>query len=447
MSFFYSLLGFVLMLGILVFVHEWGHYIVARLFKVKVLRFSIGFGPVIARIQRGETEWAISAVPLGGYVKMLDEREGPVPAADRIRAFSSLPPWKRVLIVFAGPGINLLFAWLLFAFVYWVGYDTIRPALSEQARPDAPIILQTVDHRPVWSWGDVQAQVMKSALEDQSSVVFMGERWPDEMPWQRLLSLASFDVDKGLHPWLAEQGLQPAPPPMLPIVGRILPNSPAEQAGLQKGDVIIAVNGKKIDTWQKLVSFIAAHPNAEVTLSVLRNGHALDIPVVIGARSEDGAQPKWFLGVGVDTLNAVLSPFKVHVKYGVLEALEKGYQRGVDMLFMTLEMMKKMVLGQASLQNLSGPVSIAQFSGQALADGWRSFVLLMALLSLSLGVLNLLPIPLLDGGHILMDLYEWIVGKPLPETVQVSAQKAGLIVLLLLTFLALTNDMVRLLHE
>ena len=448
MSILYSLLGFALMLGVLVFVHEWGHYIVARLFNVKVMRFSIGFGPVIARFQRGETEWALSAIPLGGYVKMLDEREQPVSSAERDRAFSALAPWKRILIVLAGPLINLLFAWVLFALVYWVGYDSIRPVISEQQRPDVPIVLSHVDATPVWSWGDVQTQVMKAALQGApTQLTLQGKIWPDWQPWQKWVTLETFDIDQGLYAWLASQGLQPASPPMLPRVGQVMPDSPAEQAGLRAGDMILAVNDRPVSSWQALVAMIAQYPHKQVILQVSRQGVVLELPVTIGVHPDKRGEVKGFLGVGVDVAEAVPPEFKSHVAYALPQALEKGLQRGMDMLSMTLDVMMKMLTGQASLQNLSGPVSIAQFSGQALAQGWVSFVLLMALLSLSLGVLNLLPIPMLDGGHIVMDLYAWIRGKPLPETIQNGAYKLGLAVLLFLTFLALTNDMVRLLHD
>ena len=440
MSFIYSFLGFVILLGVLVFVHEWGHYAVARLFNVKVLRFSIGFGPVVWRRQWGETEWALSAIPLGGYVKMLDEREGAVPEEERLRAFNRQPPWKRIAIVAAGPLINLLFAWLVFALVFLIGYDTVRPVLKAPDQTGSWWIVYQVDQTPVYAWGDLQSAIMQRRLENREQVLLSGLLWPLQQEYAHAVSLKSLSVDGDVMQWLAQQGVAPKMPPLEPIVGRVMSDSPADRAGLRPGDRIVSIEGRPVALWDELVDWVKRHPGQQVTLVIDRDGRRVALSMYIGQR-QDGTG---FLGVGVDVHQALPEAFKAHVHFGLGEALARGWEKGWQFLFMTLEMLKRMLVGEAGLHNLSGPVSIAQFSGQALAQGWVSFLMLMGLISLSLGLLNLLPIPLLDGGHILFDLYEWLMGRPLPETVQVVAQKIGLAALFFLMLLALSNDMMRL---
>lgn len=442
MSLLYSLTGFVILLGVLVFVHEWGHYAVARLFNIKVLRFSIGFGPILWRRQWGETEWVLSAIPLGGYVKMLDEREGSVAEKERDRAFNRQPPWKRIAVVAAGPLINLLFAWWVFALVFWIGYETVRPVLTTPKQPDSWWIVQQVDQHPVYSWGDLQRVIMQQRLSDSEQVALSGILWPEQSEYARTLAMQGLRVDGDIIQWLAQQNLAPKMPPLQPIVGQVLPGSPAGQAGLRPGDRIVAIAGKPVRLWNDLVTWIKGHAGQQVTLTIEREGVRMIVPV----RIEQGNDGSGFLGVGVDMHQPLPEAFRAHVRFDLGDALVQGWQKGWQFFSMTVEMLGRMLTGEAGLHNLSGPVSIAQFSGQALAQGWVSFLMLMGLISLSLGLLNLLPIPLLDGGHILFDLFEWLVGRPLPETFQVAAQKVGLAVLLCLMLLALSNDMIRLIN-
>ncbi len=446
MSVFYSLLGFAIMLGVLVFVHEWGHYIVGRLMNVKVLRFSIGFGPIVWRRQRGETEWALSALPLGGYVKFLDEREGPVPAAEVHRAFNRQPPWKRMLVVFAGPFINLLFAWLVFSLVYLVGFDVVRPVVKQVNAPAQYWIVQQVDAQPVFSWGDVQLQLLAAQQAGRSAVSVSAAGWPDlqAVAWQ--WPLLGFSPDVKLSVWLKQQGLEINAPPLAPVVGQVQPGTPAEAAGLQPGDRIVQVRETTIKTWSDLVRVVQAHPGETLTLLVLRDGLERVVVVHAGSHTMEGTE-KGFLGVAPDLKQGLPPAFRARVHYGPVEALARGLERTWTLIRLTGHMVVQMVTGQASLQNLSGPVSIAQFSGEALQSGWVNFLMLMGLLSLSLGLLNLLPIPLLDGGHLIFDAYELLTGRPISENAQLVGQKIGLVLILLLTFIALTNDLVRLLHD
>ncbi len=447
MSFLYSVLGFVVMLGVLVFVHEWGHYITGRLMHVKVLRFSIGFGPIIWRRQRGETEWALSALPLGGYVKFLDEREGPVPPEEQPRAFNRQPAWKRILIVFAGPFINLVFAWLVFSVVFLIGFDALRPVVKLAEDPASNYwIVQTVDQKPVYSWGEVQLRLLAAQQARQASVAVSAEGWPDPARTQWQWSLHGFSPDVALPEWLAQQGVKVSAPPLAPVVGQVQPGTPAETAGLKPGDRILQVGEAHINTWEALVAVVQAHPGETLPLLVMRNGETVVIPVRLGRRGVSGAV-KGFLGVGPDLKHGLPSVFRAHVHYSLAEALALGLERTWTFIRLTGHMVAQMVTGQASLQNLSGPISIAQFSGEALQSGWVNFLMLMGLLSLSLGLLNLLPIPLLDGGHLLFDAFELLTGRPISENAQLVGQKIGMALILLLTFIALTNDLVRLLHD
>lgn len=445
-----TLLAFLFTLAVLIVFHEFGHYLVARLAGVKVLRFSVGFGQVIARrTDRRDTEWALSAIPLGGYVKMLDEREGEVPPEQLHQAFNRKGVGARAAIVAAGPMANFLLAILLFWALFMSGIPVTKPVLGEPpAGTPAALsgihageVVVAVNGEATQSWQDLHWQVLKRALRKESFTLETSDA-RQHYAYRRI-------VPDGLENEEAEQnplralGLVHYLPPLPSVLGELMPGSPAQQAGLQSGDRILAVDGQPIDDWQALVERVRDAPNRTLLLRVERGTHSLDIPVVPVATAE-GNTRTGRIGVAPKVDPALLAPYQDVARYGPWEALQRAGQRTWELSVFSLEMLGRMVMGEASLKNLSGPITIADYAGQAAAQGVASLLNVVALLSVSLGVLNLLPVPLLDGGHLLYYFAEFLTGRPVSERVQEIGQKIGMGLLALLMFFALYNDLQRL---
>ena len=454
MTLLWSVLGFVVAVSLLVAVHEYGHFWAARKLGFKVLRFSVGFGPTLWRRVAGadRTEYVLAALPLGGYVKLLDEREGPVDAAEVSRAFTRRPPWQRILVLLAGPGFNFAFAILLLWGMLWiVGSPDVRavvggvaagsPAARAGLRADDEII--RLDDALVQGRGDVVLGlidamsgdgVTRLAVRSASGAERELELRVDDPADRRALTEPSALMrGVGLRFWS-----QPVPA----RIGRVLPAGPAEQAGLQVGDLITAIDGEPVGDFVAMGEALAVRPNREVVIRYERGGVLATTTVRTSADLVDGRE----VGrIRVETLPSAPLPDSmiVHRHFGPVQALGESLQRAWDMTVLQAKMFARMIIGQVSLKNLSGPITIAEYAGDSARSGLTGFIGFLVLISLSLGFLNLLPIPMLDGGQIIYQSIEWIKGSPLSERVQAAGQSVGIALLFLLMGVALFNDLAR----
>ena len=450
-----TVLAFLLTLAILVVIHEYGHYRVAVACGVKVLRFSVGFGRVLWRRQSGPqaTEFVVSALPLGGYVRMLDEREGPVAPDELHRAFNRQALWRRAAIVIAGPAANLLLAVLLFALAQWIGTEEPRAVLS------APVPASVADRAGLRSgdwvravsrngndWTDVRSmndlrwQITQAVLDGEPLLLSTSDSRGSSPRTVRLdlPRLGTRDVDATL---LRQVGL--GAPYSEPIMGEAKAGGPAEQAGLLAGDRVLNVDGRPVADAQALRERIrqsvrdgTAQP---MRWQVERGGRLLDVDVLPRVVDDNGTRigrVDAFIGKPVEM---------VTVQRGVWEGLQLGVARTWELSALTLKMLGRMLVGEASLRNLSGPLTIADYAGQSAQQGLSYYLGFLALVSVSLGVLNLLPLPMLDGGHLMYYLFEGLTGRPVSELWLGRLQRGGIAILLALMSVALFNDVARLL--
>lgn len=444
-----TLLAFLTTLGILIVFHEFGHYFVARLAGVKVLRFSVGFGKIVGfKTDRHGTEWALSAIPLGGYVKMLDEREAPVPDALLGEAFNRKPVVARMAIVAAGPLANFLLAILLFWALFMIGVPVLKPVLGEPpvGTPAAQVGIRAGDTvvsiagEPAESFQDLHWLVLKHGvgrdslrIETLDAGSHLGERD---------LAIPSEDESFEQSP-LKVLGLTRYLPPIAPVLGEIAGDGTASRAGLRANDRILDIEGKTIDEWEQVVSSVRAAPGKPLRFRIERQGREQSFTVIPESVDSDG-KVIGRIGAGPRIDEAVFGPYQGEARYGPVEALKRAAARTWELSAFSLEMLGRMVVGQVSIKNLSGPITIADYAGQSAESGLASFVAFLALVSVSLGVLNLLPVPLLDGGHLLYYFAEFFTGRPVSDHVQEIGQKIGIGLLSLLMFFALFNDLHRL---
>jgi regulator of sigma E protease len=450
-GFLYYLAAFALALGILVVVHEFGHYLAACWAGVKVLRFSVGFGrPLWAkRLGPDGTEWAIGAFPLGGYVKMLDEREGEVPAEDAHRSFNRQPVLRRMAIVAAGPLANFLLAVLLYWALFWHGTEEFKPVLATPtaASPAAAAgfengeTVQKVAGEAVRTWQEMRwVLLQRAADEDEVALEVLNSR--HEIATRRL-DVSSVRQSGWQGDALDRLGLGLFRPRLRPVLGRVNADSAAALAGLRAGDEIVAIDDQAIDHWAEVVASIRKSAGKALVLDILRAGERLSIEVTPLAVDEQGREIGR-IGAAVSDSGQARAEMMIRVSYGPVSALGKAIAETWDKSAFTLLMIGKMITGEVSWRNISGPVTIADYAGQSARLGIDYYLKFLALVSISLGVLNLLPIPILDGGHLLYYLVEIIKRGPVSEKTMEIGQQIGLALLLMLMAFAFYNDINRL---
>jgi regulator of sigma E protease len=449
-EFFGSVWWLLVTLGLLVTFHEFGHFVVARRCGVKVLKFSIGFGKALwSRRDRHGTEFAIAAIPLGGYVKMLDEREGAVDAAELDRAFNRKPVGQRMAIAAAGPAFNLVFTLAAFWLMFVIGKPDYQPVLGPVDHIAASAGLQAGDRitavggTPVETWTDASLLVMQAGMDRHDLKLTVVDAGGTER--QRTLPLSKLPRDLDEQTLYREIGLAPRQWAVPPVIGTVSPDSAAARAGLQPGDRIIAIGETKIADWRDVPAAIQQQASADhpLLLAIERAGQRHELPATPErnpAARDDGKAPAWLLGIAPQPVEA---KYDATLHYGPLAAVPKAlaetWQRSTE----TLGMLRRMVTGQASLKNLSGVITIAQVANSSAQLGPAWFLNFLAIISLSLAILNLLPIPILDGGHLLYYLIELLKGSPVSERAQIAGQYVGLTLLMALMGLAFYNDILR----
>jgi regulator of sigma E protease len=447
-----TLLAFIGALGLLVTIHEYGHYQVARSLGIRILRFSVGFGPALwsRRFGADQTEFVIAAIPLGGYVKMLDEREGPIDPSELHRAFNTQNVWKRIAVVAAGPLANLALAFCLYWLMFMAGVSGPKPFIGEVkaggfadvAGLQAGDEIIAVDGQPTAIWDNVLNTAIEAILDARR--VELTTRHKDGTAETNTLDLATLSVDDlsgGM--FFDKLGFKPQRPQLPARIGKLVPGGAAEQAGLLAGDLLLTLNGETIEDWSVWVERIRANAGKPLQVGLKRDGLPVTLTVVPHSAS-DGGKLVGRIGAEVAIPDASESGVAMGIeRFGALEAIRPAAERTCTVALNSLKFMHRMLVGEASTNNLSGPISIAQFAGASARMGLSRFLEFMALVSVSLGIMNLLPVPVLDGGHLMYYLVEAIMRRPLPERVQAYGQHLGLMALMGLMGLALYNDIMR----
>jgi RIP metalloprotease RseP len=450
-----NLAAFIVAIGVLVAVHEFGHFWVARRLGIRVLRFSIGFGKPLYRRVLGadQVEFVIAAVPLGGYVKLLDEREGNVAERDLPRAFNRQPVWKRIATLLAGPAFNLIFAVALYWVLFTAGVPAVKPIIGE-ITPDSIAAHAGLRYEDqILQIGGQTTPTLEAAtlaiLEDltDDGTIDMVVRGVDGA--ERNVSLVAGERSRSLtqpEALLPGLGFEIWRPRFKAIIGQVNKGTAGERAGLRVGDEILAIDGQPIEHFQQLVNRVKPNPGRTVTLEVRRDGSVRDVPVTIGEDTQAGRKVG-LIGIApkdqrIPTGRTVEDMLTLQ-KYGAVAAVGEAAAKTWDTSVFTLRIVGRIITGDVSLQAISGPISIAETTGFAARQGWRTFLSTLALISISLGVLNLLPIPILDGGQVVYQLAELVKGRPVSERAQLLGQQIGIAMLILMMTLAFYNDIAR----
>ena len=460
MNFLISILAFMLAIGILVAIHEFGHYWVARKVGVKVLRFSIGFGkPLWTHVGgKDQTEYVLAAIPLGGYVKMLDEREGEVAEHERHRAFNQQSVWKRMAVVVAGPVANFLLAIVLYTLVFILGTKAVHPFIGE-ITPNSPAAVSgmlaegkitTINGSEVNSWTETRMSFLNAYLENkkQVNVGVISENTGEKV---YSLDLSETALLKDSEDFLEKSGIFAWQPEQIVTISEVLPDSPAKASGLQKNDVLLQVDKIRVNDWRKFVGYIRSHANQKIDLLIERDGKQLPLSVLLAEKeSKAGLVGSLGAALGAKVSDKITSEDKQKLENlgfiyqrGFVDSLVLGVKNTWQMSVVTLKVMGRLITGEASLKNISGPGTIAEFAGKTALMGLTVYLGFLAIISVSLGVLNLLPIPMLDGGHLLYYIIELFIGKPVSPQVEMIGFRIGIALVGSMMMLALYNDIAR----
>lgn len=452
MQFITYILAFIVAVGIIVTVHEFGHYWVAKKLGVKVLRFSVGFGkPLYSKIAGADqTEYVLASIPLGGYVKMLDEREGDVEKHDLPRAFNRQNVWTRFAIVSAGPIFNFIFAALAYWITFVAGVEGVKPTIGEiEAESIAAVAeLQVqdtfthIENVPVKTWQQTSIQMLNSALKNGTVSATLERKDSSQKnitlnltDTKHLLSEGNLLEKIGITPWRYQYQAK---------FGEIK-SGVAKDAGVKKGDKVLSVDGISITTWVELVKYIQARANVPIDFEIQRGNERLNLKITPKADQQDG-KVVGRIGAYPYVDEEQLMAQKVVVRYGIFESFGKGLMKTWEVSILTMKLLWKLVVGEASLKNISGPITIAEYAGVSAAIGFSAFVGALAIISISIGILNLLPIPMLDGGHLFYYLVEMVKGSPVSERFEAAGQRVGILMLAGLMGLAFYNDILRFLQ-
>jgi regulator of sigma E protease len=449
-----SVAAFVVAIGVLVTIHEFGHFWVARKMGVKVLRFSVGFGKPLWTKKLGDdqTEYVLAAIPLGGYVKMLDEREGEVPAADLERAFNRKNVWKRFAIVAAGPVFNFIFAIAAYYLIYLAGVAGIKPIIGEVSNPSPAYsagihsqdVILSINGVETPSWEKARFTLLEESVDRGAitlTVQGLDKQISDktlDISGLRLLQDEQIDL-------MGELGLSMWRPDIPPVIDEVITDGAAATAGLLAGDKIVSLDGQSVINVHQWVDLIRSNPGRKMALVVLRDEQRVNLQIIPATREENGTN-YGFIGVmnRIEIPPEIRREIEVTEQYGPIGAMGVALDKTWRMSWLTLKVLGKLIVGEASVKNLSGPITIARYAGISARIGLEQFLGFLAIISISLGVLNLLPIPVLDGGHLFYYLIEMIKGSPVSETVELVGQKIGIALLVGLMSIAIYNDLLRL---
>ena len=454
-DFFNNLLFFIIALGVLVTFHEFGHFWVALKLGVKVQRFSVGFGKAFYVHKRkvgknqDEVEFALAMIPLGGYVKMLDERVEDVDETEKQRAFNNQSLAVRSAIVFAGPLANFLLAIALYWAVFIIGSSAIQPILDAPAAQTmaaeagfkAEDKITMVNDEPVLTMTGFRLEMMDAAISADSVKVSVIDRNNSEQT--RFLTIGDHKILNVDGDPIEKMGFKLWVPVIPPVVGKTVPDSVAEKAGLQAKDIITAVNGNSVTSWADTVKVITANPGKQISLQVLRGDIEKSIKLIPSTRKNAEGKEEGYIGIYLQRPQSIIDKLYTTEQYSFFPAAAVAVEKTWAMSVLTLKVLGRMLIGEAALDNISGPLTIAKFAGETAGIGLVQFLSFLAVISVSLGVLNLLPVPVLDGGHLLYYLLEFITGKPLSEQAQQYGQQIGMMLLLMLMSIAIFNDIQR----
>ena len=454
LSILYSIAAFVVAIGVLVTIHEFGHYWVARKLGVKVLKFSVGFGkPLLTkRMGADQTEYVLASIPLGGYVKMLDEREGDVEEAELERSFNRKSVYRRFAIVAAGPLFNFIFAIIAYYLINLVGVAGIKPVIGDVEIPSpahsagvmARDRILAVNGIETPSWEKARFTLLEESVgQDQLILKVQSE---DLQIQERVLDISNLALlEEDQIDLMGELGINSWRPDIPPVIDKVIPAGAAEKAGVMAGDKVVSLDGEMINNVGQWVELIRANPLRAMSLVVSREGERVQLTIIPDEKRDDG-EVFGFIGVQnvIEIPQQIRDEMTVVERYGPVAALFESVDKTWRMSWLTLRVLGKLVIGEASIKNLSGPITIARYAGVTARIGLEQFLGFLAIISISLGVLNLLPVPLLDGGHLFYYLIEILKGSPVSETVEVIGQKIGMALLFCLMSLAIYNDLLRL---